>query len=171
MRFTPSHRFWGIPALAAGMLWMLIPSAAALEPPPLTSGQSVYVPVYSSVLHGNITDANRPGELLLSSMLSVRNTDPKYPLAILSVTYYDTHGEVLREYLSAPKPLGPMGSVDFFVEYNERKGGTGANFVVVWKSDQPINQPIMETVQIYHWGTQAQSFVSRGQVIHTHDKK
>ncbi|MBF0271510.1 MAG: DUF3124 domain-containing protein [Magnetococcales bacterium] len=127
------------------------------------------MPVYSSVMHGNLNDNGKPSEILLSSMLSVRNTDPKYPLTITSVQYYDTHGRVLREHISAPKTLHPMGSMEFFVEYKERDGGTGANFVVTWKAERAINQPILETVQIYHWGTQAQSFVSRGQVIDMHE--
>ncbi|MBF0190113.1 MAG: DUF3124 domain-containing protein [Magnetococcales bacterium] len=135
----------------------------------MSKGESVYVPVYSSVMHGNLNDNGKPSEILLSSMLSVRNTDPKYPLILTSVQYYDTHGRVLREHLAAPKKLQPMGTMEFFVEYKEREGGSGANFVVTWKAERPINQPILETVQIYHWGTQAQSFVSRGQVIHTHE--
>ncbi|MBF0212400.1 MAG: DUF3124 domain-containing protein [Magnetococcales bacterium] len=128
------------------------------------------MPVYSSVMHGNINDKGQPEEILLSSMLSVRNTDPSNHLIVTSVKYYDTHGRILREHIAEPKVLRPMGSMEFFVEYKEREGGTGANFVVTWKADRPVNQPILETVQIYHWGTQAQSFVSRGQVIQIHDE-
>ncbi|MBF0098306.1 MAG: DUF3124 domain-containing protein [Magnetococcales bacterium] len=127
------------------------------------------MPVYSAVLHGNLNKDGKPSEILLSSMLSVRNTDPKFRIMLTSVKYYDTHGKVLREHLAAPRTLDPMGSVDYFVEHKEREGGTGANFVVRWRAERPVNQPIMETVQIYHWGTVAQSFVSRGQVIHTHE--
>ncbi|MBF0183374.1 MAG: DUF3124 domain-containing protein [Magnetococcales bacterium] len=123
------------------------------------------MPVYSSVYYGNIDERGQPKEILLSSMLSVRNTDPQHGMTIQSVTYYDTHGRPLREYLKQPHMLQPMGSTDFFVEYRERSGGTGANFMVTWQATRPINQPIMETIHVFSWGAQSQSFISRGQVI------
>ncbi|GAB0057755.1 hypothetical protein SIID45300_02087 [Candidatus Magnetaquicoccaceae bacterium FCR-1] len=139
------------------------------DPPPLSAGQTLYVPTYSSVWHGNLNDRGRPSEILLSVMLSMRNTDPKYSLTLTSVKYYDTAGKLLREYLQEPRTLGPMGTVAYFVEHQDREGGTGANFVVTWRSERPINQPIAETVQVYHWGTQAKAFISRGQAIHPHE--
>ncbi|MEO5353985.1 MAG: DUF3124 domain-containing protein [Magnetococcus sp. XQGC-1] len=157
--------------LFSGSLVLLPWAVAAHDFPALTAGQSVYVPVYSSVFHGNIGADGKPSELLLSSMLSVRNTDPKYSLVITSVKYYDTTGQSLREYITTPKVLPPMASTDYFVEYRERFGGTGANFVVQWKADQPINQPILETVQVYNWGSLSKAFISRGQVIHLHENE
>ncbi|MBF0418165.1 MAG: DUF3124 domain-containing protein [Magnetococcales bacterium] len=139
------------------------------DPPPLSTGQTIYVPTYSSVWHGNLNERGKPSEILLSAMLSVRNTDPKYRMTINSVKYYDTGGKLLREYLHEPKTVNPMGTLEFFVEHQERQGGTGANFVVTWRAERPINQPILETVQVYHWGTQAKAFISRGQAIHTHE--
>lgn len=165
--FHPLRR-WMV-GMVMGAAMVCASGAVAQEFPPLTKGQSVYIPVYSQILHGNLNDSGKPNELLLSSMLSVRNTDPKYPLTITSVKYYDTHGQVLREFAASPKTLSAMGSTDFFVEYKDRSGGTGANFVVTWQAEQPINQPILETIQVYFWGSISQSFVSRGQVIHTHE--
>jgi hypothetical protein len=154
------------PLVLAVLLLLLPPAVQAMELPPLSKGQMVYIPVYSSVLYGNVDeDRGQPREILLSAMLSVRNTDPKNGLMIKSVAYYDTHGNRLREYLNQPKLLNPMGSAAFFVEYKERSGGTGANFVVTWNAERPINQPIMETVHVFSWGSQSQSFTSRGQVI------
>ncbi|MBF0612128.1 MAG: DUF3124 domain-containing protein [Magnetococcales bacterium] len=149
--------------------WMGSVYAWSGDLPPLSSGQTVYVPVYSQIYHGNMDRDGKPKEILLSSMLSVRNTDPKHSMTITSVKYYDTHGKVLREYLSQPVTLAAMGSTDYFVEYKDRSGGTGANFVVVWKSAKPVNPPIMEAVHAYFWGSSSQSFISRGQAIHTHE--
>lgn len=154
--------------LLTGMLLLAFPLWANNGVPPLVTGQTVYVPVYSHILHGNLNDDGRPGEMLLSSMLSVRNTDISFPMSITSVKYFDNDGRLLREYLKEPRLLPAMGSADFFVEYKDRVGGTGANFVVTWTSERPINQPILETIQVYFWGTQAQSFTSRGQPIHIH---
>ncbi|MBF0176467.1 MAG: DUF3124 domain-containing protein [Magnetococcales bacterium] len=128
----------------------------------------VYVPVYSHVLHGNTKRDGKPEEMLLSSMLSVRNTDPTYGMTITSADYYDTNGRIIRRYLSGPKSMPALGSTDFFVENRDRTGGTGANFIVVWEAAQPINPPILESVQVYFWGTQSQAFVSRGQAIRPH---
>ncbi|NGZ06164.1 MAG: DUF3124 domain-containing protein [Magnetococcales bacterium] len=163
-------RFRRIPARIAWVLIVFVPfvatGVAAMEQYSLSTGQTVYVPVYSSLLHGNLNELGQPERVLLSSMLSVRSTDPVYPMIIKSVEYYNSVGQLLRQYLPGPVVLQPLATADFFVENREKHGGTGANFMVVWHSDQPINQPIMETVQVYHWGTQAQAFASRGQVVH-----
>ncbi|MEO5345065.1 MAG: DUF3124 domain-containing protein [Magnetococcus sp. YQC-9] len=157
--------------LLFGLLTLALPIPAlhADDPPPLSAGQTVYVPVYSSVWHGNLNERGKPAEILLSAMLSVRNTDPTYRMLLTSVKYYDTVGKLLREYLKEPQVINPMGTMEFFVEHQEKKGGTGANFVVIWRAERPINQPILETVQVYNWGTQAKAFVSRGQAIHLHE--
>ncbi|MEO5378253.1 MAG: DUF3124 domain-containing protein [Magnetococcus sp. DMHC-6] len=137
--------------------------------PPLQSGQTFYVPAYSHIQHGMLDDKGRPKKIYHSSMLSVRNTDPKFPMRILSVKYYDNDGNMLQEFQEKPLLLPPMGSTDYFVDFMNRKGGTGANFLVVWKADTPINQPIMETVQVYFFGNQSLAFVSRGQAIQSHE--
>ncbi|MBF0427303.1 MAG: DUF3124 domain-containing protein [Magnetococcales bacterium] len=126
------------------------------------------MPVYSHILHGILDDSGKPNQLPHSSMLSVRNTDPSFEMRILSVKYFDNDGKLLREYLKKPVSLPPMGSTDYFVDYLDRRGGTGANFLVVWKADRPINQPILETINVYFFGVQSQAFVSRGQAIHPH---
>ncbi|GAB0056975.1 hypothetical protein SIID45300_01293 [Candidatus Magnetaquicoccaceae bacterium FCR-1] len=155
-----------IGCLLSGVLMVPIPDANAMEQPPLSTGQTVYVPVYSSVLHGNFNDRGRPEQALLSSMLSVRNTDLHHAMTITAVDYYDSTGQQIRRYLSKPQLLPHLATADFFVENRDNKGGTGANFIVIWHAEQPIDQPMMETVQVYHWGTQSQAFTSRGQVIH-----
>ncbi|MBF0178775.1 MAG: DUF3124 domain-containing protein [Magnetococcales bacterium] len=125
------------------------------------------MPVYSSVWHGNLNDRGKPENALLSVMLSVRNTDPRHDMIITSVRYHDSSGRLLRDYLEQPRALTRLSSQGFFVENREAQGGAGASFVVSWQAEQPINAPIMESVHVYHWGTQAQAFTSRGQVIHS----
>jgi hypothetical protein len=154
------------PSIIAFVLFLLaIPYAQAAEPEPFTDGQTVYVPAYSHILHGNIDRQGKPDWALLSAMLSVRNTDPKNGMTVLSVKYYDTEGKLLREYVKEPRKLGPMGSTDYFVENKDTAGGTGANFLVVWKADKPINPPVIETVNAYFFGTQSIAFTSSGRPI------
>lgn len=130
------------------------------ESPPLTKGQTVYIPAYSHIYHGN-----REDPLLLSVTLSIRNVDPNNALTITAVNYHATHGHLIREYIKAPVVLGPLGSERFIVPHRDNTGGSGANFIVEWHADKPINPPIMESVMI---STQSQlgiSFTSRGQAI------
>lgn len=140
--------------------------AAAQEAFALTKGQMVYVPVYSHILHGNLDSRGQPMTLLLSSMLSIRNTDPAHGMTVKSARYYDTGGKLLRDFVSAPIRLGAMASTEFFVEHKDMSGGSGANFVVEWSSDQPINPPLIETVNAYFFGTQSVAFTSPGRPIH-----
>jgi hypothetical protein len=140
-------------------------TSVAGEPPPLTQGQTVYIPVYSEVPHGNTNADGKPDMWLLSAMLSVRNTDPKIALTLRSIRYYDTNGDLIREY-PAGKTLGPWATTGVFVEHKDRRGGSGANFVVVWDASKPINAPIVEAVHTNFYGTRALVFTSAGQPLH-----
>ena len=125
-----------------------------------TRGETLYVPAYSHIYHGN-----REAPVLLSVTLSLRNTDPDTPISITSVDYYDTKGVLLKHFLSSPLVLPPYGSDRFVIAQDDKSGGSGANFIVSWQASDTVNQPIIETVMI---GTQSQlgiSFTSRGQVL------
>lgn len=132
--------------------------------PPATKGQTVYVPVYSEVLYGNM-EGGKPDRWLLSATLVIRNTDPTNSLIVMSVRYFDTDGKLIREY-PAGKKLGPMATMEVFVEHKDRSGGSGANFLVAWETDKPINAPIIETVHTYFFGTRSLVFTSSGQPLH-----
>jgi len=126
----------------------------------LSKGQTIYVPAYSHIYSGN-----REKPFLLAITVSIRNIDPKNPIQITTVDYYETQGKLLKHYLEKPAALAPLGSLRYIVPEGDKTGGSGANFVVEWKSDKPVNPPIIECVMI---GTQSQqgiSFTSRGQVI------
>jgi hypothetical protein len=140
-------------------------SAVAAEPPPRSSGQTVYAPVYSHVLHGNQDGGGKASEWLLAAMLSVRNTDPARSMTVRSVRYYDSDGKLVREY-GGERTLGPMATIEYFVEQRDKTGGSGANFLVVWDAPAPINAPIIETVHTYFFGTQSVTFVSGSQALH-----
>ncbi|GBC62049.1 DUF3124 domain-containing protein [Desulfonema ishimotonii] len=147
-----------------------IPASVCLAGPeiPLWQGQTVYVPVYSHIYSG---DRERPFDL--AATLSIRNTDPVRSLTIVSADYYDSEGRLLAHYLKEPKPLGPMASVRYVVKESDREGGSGANFLVRWTSDRPVNAPVIQGVMIGTKNQQGISFLSQGQVIreHTPDKR
>lgn len=140
-------------------------TSVAGEFPSLTRGQTVYILVYSEVLHGNASADGKPDRWLLSAMLSVRNTDPKSSLTLRSIRYHDGNGELIREY-PAGKTLGPLATAEVFVEHKDKSGGSGANFLVAWDAVRPINAPIIETVHTNFFGTRALVFTSSGQPLH-----
>ncbi len=122
----------------------------------LSSGQTVYVPAYSHIYSGN-----KEVRSLLAVTLSIRNTDPNHPIDILSVEYFDTKGNSLKRYLSKPVTLNALGSTRYIISQNDKSGGSGANFIVKWKSASPVNFPLIETIMI---GSRV-SFTSRSQEI------
>ena len=63
----------------------------------LSEGQTVYVSFYTHIYSGL---KGRPFEL--GATLSVRNTDPKHPITLVSVKFYDTDGKMIKNYLDKP---------------------------------------------------------------------
>ncbi len=123
-------------------------------------GQVIYVPIYSHIYIGN-----KESPFNLAATISIRNTDPKQAITLVSLEYYGSSGKLLKKYLEAPISLGPMAATRYVVKEADTTGGSGASFLATWKADSPTNQPLLESVMI---GTQLQqglSFTSRGQVL------
>lgn len=146
--------------LSLGLLFAATSPLIAADPLQPTTGQTVYIPAYSHIYHGN-----KETPLLLSVTLSIRNIDLKGSLTVRSVNYHETEGALVKQYIKEPVVLGPLGSIRYVVPQKDNSGGSGANFIVEWYSDTPVNPPILESVMI---GTQSQlgiSFTSRGVAI------
>jgi hypothetical protein len=126
----------------------------------LSKGQTVYVPVYSHIYFG---DKETPYYLAVT--VSIRNIDQTNPVAITEVNYYDTNGRLIKKYLEKPLQLGANASTRFVIKESDDKGVSGANFVVVWRSDRLVNAPIIESIMIGTRNQQGISFTSRGQAI------
>lgn len=135
-------------------------SANAASERILSKGQTVYVPIYSHIYSGD-----REHPFYLAATLSVRNTDPKHAITILSVDYYDSKGKLLRPYLENPIIINPFATTRYIIKESDKSGGSGANFIVKWKSDAKINSPIIESIMIGTKTQQGISFISRGRVI------
>ena len=139
------------------------PQTKAAEIPPklVVAGQKVYVPVYSHIY----AKGGKP--FLLEATLSVRNSDPKEEITIASVRYYDTNGNLIKDYLEKPVLLKPLATAEFLVAQKEIEGGSGANFMVKWVSETKVNQPVIEAVMIGIEGQTSISFVRTGVAIET----
>lgn len=137
-------------------------SAIAEETIILSKGQTIYVPAYSHIYSG---DRERP--FLLTVTVSIRNIDPKHSIKVTTVDYYETQGRLLKKFLNASVVLKPLESIRYVIPQKDETGGSGANFIVEWKTDNLVNAPIVETVMIGTQSQQGVSFTSRGQPIVT----
>ena len=129
----------------------------------MSNGQTVYVSVYTHIYSGL---KGRPFQL--GATLSIRNTDPKHSITLESVKFYDTAGKLLKNYLEKPAHLDALVSTRYIIKEGESGGGSGANFLVTWKSEKMVNPPIIEAIMIGTRSGQGISFVSPGQVIMQH---
>jgi len=139
---------------------ILNPAVGSAEDIPLSAGQTVYVPIYSHIYSGVKA---RPFDL--AATLSIRNTNLNSSIRLVSVKYYDSAGKLVKDYLEAPISLAALASTRYIIAEDDKAGGSGANFIVIWNSAQPVNPPIIEGVMIGTHSGQGISFVSRGQVI------
>ena len=126
-------------------------------------GQTVYVPVYSHIIIGERERGSVNFDLSIN--LSIRNTDPKNPITIISADYYDSNGEVVKKFVTKPMTIKPMASTYYFIAQSDKSGGWGANYIVKWKSEKKVNEPIIESVTYGSRGNHSISFVSQGRVI------
>lgn len=144
-----------LPALAAaqGML-------------PLSAGQSIYLPVYSHLYHGDVNPrTGKPSETLVSTHVSIRNTDPATGMKVVSARYYNTDGKLLREFLPKPQTIPPFGTYELYVPRSDSSGGSGANFVIDWNADKPINPPLVEALHADIREARTLLFVTTGRPI------
>ncbi len=99
------------------LLFLITGHSTAAEQ--LPGKQTVYVPAYSHIYHGN-----KETPLLLSVTLSIRNIDPHTAITITKVDYHETDGPLIKAYLEKPLTLGPLGSKKYIVPQRDNTGGT-----------------------------------------------
>ncbi len=138
-----SQRLFG--ALIFAICWAST-AAFAEEAKPQVKAQTLYLPIYSHMLYGNLGRSGKASSVLLSALVSIRNTDIRRPLRIISARYFDTNGKALSERVPAPLVLPPLGTLELFVELNDASGGSGANFIIKWDAEQPISPPLVEAL-------------------------
>lgn len=150
------------------MLYVLIlalgfVSTASLgqEARPLARSQTLYLPIYSHMLYGNLGKSGKASYVLLSALVSIRNVDSRRPLRVLSARYFDTQGKQLGERVPAPVVIPPFGTLELFVELNDASGGSGANFVIRWEAEAPINPPLVEALHANMDGGKAVIFMTQ----------
>ena len=149
--------------LTAALLLALLGSAGicpAGEEIHLLKGQTVYVPVYSHIYSG---DREQP--FYLAATLSIRNTDLNHAVTVTAVDYYDSDGKFLKHYLDQALSLPPLATRRYVIPESDKSGGSGAKFIITWRSDHPVSEPLIESVMISTKTQQGISFTSRGRVL------
>jgi hypothetical protein len=121
-------------------------------------GQLLYMPIYSNIPYQEDKSYD------LSAFLAVHNTDLKNPIRITKVDYFNTDGQIVRSFISGDRQLGPLATAIFTVSKQD-KSGVGANFLVEWMADQPVSEPLVESIMKDLAGNLGLSFLSQGRVI------
>lgn len=118
----------------------------------------VYVPIYS-----NLQLKDEGLQVPLQATVSIRNTDLNSKLKISKVSYYNTNGKLVRDYISKPIVIKPFGSYELFVRTGDLDGGSGAKFIIHWESEsKTVDKPLIEAIFSGVRGSGAFSFISRG---------
>jgi len=146
--------------LVMSVMFILAYASSAAAEIKRLKGQTVYVPAYSHIYYG---DREQP--FYLTVTLSLRNTDPVNPITLVSIEYFDSEGKLLRKYLESEVKLGAMASTRYVVKETDKGGGSGANFLVRWKSEAKVTEPMIEAIMISTSSQQGISFSSRGQAV------
>jgi len=123
----------------------------------LDFNQLVYVPIYS-----DIYSETKNVKFDLTATLSIRNTSLTDSLYIGKIDYYDSDGQLVRQYLDHTFRLSPMQSIEYVIEEDDNVGGTGANFMVEWGAKSKDLTPVFQGVMISTHGQQGISFLTEG---------
>lgn len=121
-------------------------------------GQVLYMPVYSNIPHLKKQDYD------LSAFLAIHNTDLIHQIKITKVDYFDTNGKLIKNFISSDQQIQPLATKIFPIS-KENQSGAGANFLVEWIADQPVNEPLIESVMKDLSGNKGISFLSQGRII------
>lgn len=128
-------------------------------------GEVVYVPVYSSVYFKDSTSLYN-----LTATLNIRNIDMTGVLYLREINYYNSRGELVKNFLTKTLKVKPLETFDLVISENDTTGGTGASFIVKWVSKNNIQNPIVEAVMISTRQGVGLSFITNGKVIETISK-
>ena len=121
-------------------------------------GQVLYMPVYSNIPYSEKKNYD------LSAFLAIHNTDLKNRIKITRVDFFNTDGKVVDQFIVADQWLAPLATAIFTIPRKDQSG-TGANFLVEWMADQPVNEPLIESIMKDLSGNLGLSFLSLGKVI------
>ena len=98
----------------------------------------------------------------LTATVSMRNISSTDSVFILHADYYNTKGDLIRNYLNHPVFIQPLETIEIVIDEADETGGTGANFLVEWATRSQVHEPLLEAVMISTTGQQGLSFTTQG---------
>lgn len=123
-------------------------------------GQVLYMPIYSNIPH--YMDSLM---LDMSAFVTIHNTDFKNPIRLQKVQYFNSKGQMVRDFLNNKfQVIKPLETHDFYIPYND-KSGLGANFLIEWKSDSLVTEPLVESITLNTKIHNTIAVLSQGKVI------
>lgn len=122
----------------------LVPTALA-EMPTLSKGQTLYLPVYHRVY---IDQIERDYDL--SVTLVVRNTDLSNSITVYEGQHFDGAGLLKERFFKQPLVIPPLGSARRLIKKSGEspKLAAGPSFIIKWRSDKPVNPPLVQSVMV-----------------------
>lgn len=160
MTLTPRLR-----SLAAAALFVAAISPALAQTQEPVSEQLLYLPIYSHIYFGDLDRKGQPNSKLMSAHVSIRNTDMRNSIKVLYARYYDTDGKLLKDFVTAPRTIPPLGTAELFIPRSDASGGSGANFVISWKADAPVSPPLAEAIHTEFEVGRTLIFTTQGQPV------
>ncbi|MBB3699664.1 DUF3124 domain-containing protein [Flammeovirga yaeyamensis] len=131
------------------------------DTPELVGKKSFYVSSYSNLYH-----QSGKSKIYFTVVLSLRNTSPTESLFFTKIDYYDSDGNLLKNYLKKNLEIKPLGSAEYIVEFREKVSGAGANFIVEYGAPHELkNKPIIEAINLGYIGQHGFAFTSSAQEI------
>lgn len=118
---------------------------------------STYLSVYSEIYQ--LADHKTYNLTVTVSLRNISSTDSVY---VLNSKYYNTHGDLIRNYFDKPIFIAPLETVEIVINEGDKDGGTGGNFVFDWATPNAKNEPYFEAVMISTTGQQGLSFTTQG---------
>ena len=138
---------------------LLVPGGVLGETVLRSTGQRLYVPIYSSLAYLEGQPLN------FAVTVSIRNIDPGQPIEVTDVQYYGNQGEPHPDLFAPLGTLGPLASAEITIPQSELQGDTGANLIVAWRAAAPVSPPLVEAVMVGSSRAQGFAFNSRAVVL------
>lgn len=119
-----------------------------------------YLSIYSHIYSFSLEKSQS-----LTAMVSLRNVSEVDTIYISKADYYDTEGKLIRHYFKKSIYLKPLETVEIVIDETDQHGGSGANFIFEWTTNNTTPEPLFEAIMTSLRGSQGLSFTTIGRRI------
>ncbi|WP_347374269.1 DUF3124 domain-containing protein [Aequorivita sp. Q41] len=119
-----------------------------------------YLSIYSNIYSFSLKNPQN-----LTAIASLRNVSVTDTIYISKADYYNTKGQLIRNYFEKPIFLKPLETVEIIIDEFDEQGGSGANFIFEWATNPTTPEPLFEAIMTSLRGSQGLSFTMQGKRI------